>query len=76
MNLVYPRLKEQPYFGKNIRKHRGYKPGSWRCETATIAFLCNQRQEDNCFYDRRRSQIQKLLENRASNFFGNMVYMC
>ena len=27
---VYPRLKAQPYFGKNIRKLRGYKPETWR----------------------------------------------
>lgn len=27
---VYPRLRVQPYFGKNIRKLRGYKPETWR----------------------------------------------
>jgi len=27
---VYPQLKAQPYFGKNIRKLRGYKPDTWR----------------------------------------------
>ena len=27
---VYPQLKAQPYFGKNIRKLRGYKPETWR----------------------------------------------
>jgi mRNA interferase RelE/StbE len=27
---VYPRLREQPYFGKNIRKLRGYAPETWR----------------------------------------------
>ena len=26
----YPKLKAQPYFGKNIRKLRGYKPETWR----------------------------------------------
>jgi len=27
---VYPWLRVQPYFGKNIRKLRGYKPETWR----------------------------------------------
>jgi mRNA interferase RelE/StbE len=27
---VYPQLKAQPYFGKNIRKLKGYKPETWR----------------------------------------------
>ena len=27
---VYPRLRVQPYFGKNIRRLRGYKPETWR----------------------------------------------
>jgi mRNA interferase RelE/StbE len=27
---VYPRLRIQPYFGKNIRKLKGYKPETWR----------------------------------------------
>lgn len=27
---VYPQLRQQPYFGKNIKKLRGYKPETWR----------------------------------------------
>ncbi len=27
---VYPQLKQQPYFGKNIKKLRDYKPETWR----------------------------------------------
>jgi mRNA interferase RelE/StbE len=30
LEYVYPKLKSQPYFGKNIRKLRGYKPETWR----------------------------------------------
>jgi mRNA interferase RelE/StbE len=29
-DYVYPQLRSQPYFGKNIRKLRGYKPETWR----------------------------------------------
>ena len=27
---VYPKLKENPFFGKNIKKLKGYKPETWR----------------------------------------------
>lgn len=27
---VYPRLREEPTFGKNIKKLRGYTPETWR----------------------------------------------
>ncbi len=27
---VYPQLRTQPYFGKNIRKLRDFKPETWR----------------------------------------------
>ena len=29
-NYAYPRLREQPYFGPNIRKLRGYTPDTRR----------------------------------------------
>jgi mRNA interferase RelE/StbE len=28
--FVYPRLRDQPYFGTNIKKLRGFKPETWR----------------------------------------------
>jgi len=27
---VYPQLREEPFFGRNIRKLRGYSPDTWR----------------------------------------------
>lgn len=30
LSYVYPQMKQQPYFGKNIKKLRGYKPETWR----------------------------------------------
>lgn len=27
---IYPQLRENPYFGKNIKKLLGYKPETWR----------------------------------------------
>ena len=29
-DYVYPQLRIQPYFGKNIKKLRGFKPETWR----------------------------------------------
>lgn len=29
-DYVYPQLREEPAFGKNIRKLRGYTPETWR----------------------------------------------
>jgi len=29
-SFVYPQLRNQPYFGKNIKKLRDYKPETWR----------------------------------------------
>ena len=28
--FVYPQIKREPYFGKNIKKLRGYTPSTWR----------------------------------------------
>lgn len=29
-NYVYPQLKEEPHFGLNIKKLKGYTPPTWR----------------------------------------------
>ena len=29
-NYVYPQLRQQPYFGKNIKKLKNYSPPTWR----------------------------------------------
>ena len=33
---VYPQLKNQPYFGKNIKKLKGYSPATWRYRVGDI----------------------------------------
>ena len=30
LNNIYPKLKNNPYFGKNIKKLKAYKPDTWR----------------------------------------------
>lgn len=29
-NIIYPQIKNNPYFGKDIKKLRAYKPETWR----------------------------------------------
>jgi len=36
---VYPQLRKQPYFGKNIRKLKGYKPDTWRYRIGNYRFF-------------------------------------
>ena len=37
--FVYPRLRQQPYFGKNIKKLRGYRPETWRYRIGEYRFF-------------------------------------
>ena len=37
--FVYPQLREQPYFGKNIKKLRGYEPETWRYRIGPFRFF-------------------------------------
>lgn len=30
LKKIYPRLKNNPYYGKNIKKLKAYKPDTWR----------------------------------------------
>ena len=36
---VYPQLKQQPYFGKNIKKLKGYSPETWRYRIGDYRFF-------------------------------------
>lgn len=36
---VYPQLKEQPYYGKNIKKLRDYSPETWRYRIGKARFF-------------------------------------
>ena len=37
--FVYPQLRQQPYFGKNIKKLRGYQPETWRYRIGDYRFF-------------------------------------
>jgi mRNA interferase RelE/StbE len=36
---VYPQLKQNPYFGKNIKKLVNYKPETWRYRIGSYRFF-------------------------------------
>ncbi len=36
---VYPRLRLQPFFGRNIKKLKGYKPETWRYRIGGFRFF-------------------------------------
>jgi len=38
-SYVYSQLKQQPYFGKNIKKLRDYKPETWRYRIGDYRFF-------------------------------------
>ena len=38
-NYVYPQIKANPYFGKNIKKLVNYKPETWRYRIGNYRFF-------------------------------------
>lgn len=36
---IYPQLRQQPYFGKNIKKLKDYKPQTWRYRIGDYRFF-------------------------------------
>jgi len=39
VNYVYPQLKQNPYFGKNIKKLVNYNPDTWRYRISNYRFF-------------------------------------
>jgi len=37
--FVYPQLKTQPFFGRNIKKLKGFKPEAWRYRIGDYRFF-------------------------------------
>ena len=36
LNIIYPQLKNNPYFGKNIKKLKAYNPDTWRYRIGSL----------------------------------------
>ena len=39
LTFVYPQLKQNPYFGKNIKKLKNYQPDAWRYRVGDFRFF-------------------------------------
>ena len=39
VNYVYPQQKQNPFFGKNIKKLVNYKPDTWRYKISSYRFF-------------------------------------
>jgi len=39
VNYVYPQLKQNPHFGKNIKKLLNYNPNTWRYRISSYRFF-------------------------------------
>ena len=38
-DFVYPQLRDQPYFGANIKKLKAFKPETWRYRIGSYRFF-------------------------------------
>jgi len=39
LTYIYPQLKQNPYFGKNIKKLVNYEPDTWRYRISSYRFF-------------------------------------
>ncbi len=39
IEVVYPQLRQNPFFGRNIKKLRSYKPDTWRYRIGNYRFF-------------------------------------
>jgi mRNA interferase RelE/StbE len=48
--FVYPQLRNQPYFGANIKKLKGFKPETWRYRVGPYRFFYIVEGKDKVVY--------------------------
>jgi len=47
---VYPQLRNNPYFGKNIRKLKNYEPETWRYRIGSYRFFYEVEEKECIVY--------------------------
>jgi len=47
---VYPQLREEPYFGKNIKKLKGYSPETWRYRIGNTRLFYSCQEQEKIVY--------------------------
>jgi mRNA interferase RelE/StbE len=50
VEYVYPQLRSNPYFGKNIKKLRNYKPDTWRYKIGRYRFFYEISEKERIVY--------------------------
>ena len=50
LNYVYPQLRENPYFGKNIKKLKNYNPDTWRYRIGDYRFFYEIDEKESIVY--------------------------
>ena len=50
IEFVYPQLRQNPYFGKNIRKLRNYRPATWRYRIGDYRFFYEIAEKERFVY--------------------------
>ena len=48
--FVYPQLRNNPFFGKNIRKLKNYKPDTWRYRIGNYRFFYEIDEKERMVY--------------------------
>jgi mRNA interferase RelE/StbE len=47
---LYPQLKDEPYFGKNIKKLKGYVPETWRYRIGNTRIFYSCQEKDKIVF--------------------------
>jgi len=47
---VYPQLRSNPYFGKNIKKLKNYEPETWRYRIGAYRFFYEINEKERIIY--------------------------
>ncbi len=47
---VYPQLRDNPHFGKNIKKLRNYQPETWRYRIGSYRFFYEVDEKESIVY--------------------------
>ena len=50
LEYVYPLLRNNPYFGKNIKKLKNYKPDTWRYRIGDYRFFYEINEKERRVY--------------------------
>ncbi|MBA4349073.1 MAG: hypothetical protein C0415_03675 [Thermodesulfovibrio sp.] len=50
LDFVYPQLRKNPYFGKNIKKLKNYNPETWRYRISNYRFFYGIDEKDRTVY--------------------------